>query len=89
MMNGVILYFRTIRGAVVAVTTAEIKPFEPETGNAGVGKEMTDILLHFIGAFRTDMPRTGAEFCSGKDFRYVSGKHYLHSNHQQIQRKTH
>ena len=27
------------RGAVVAVTTAEIKPFEPETGNAGVGKK--------------------------------------------------
>ena len=51
---------------------------------------MKTFLLHLLsyGAIRTDMPSTGAVNCSGKDFRYVSGKYYLNSNYQQIQRKT-
>ena len=73
------------------VTTAEIKPVEPETGNAGVGKKMIKIFVtpSNLCAFRTDIPSMGAFRRSRKEFRYVSGKHYLHSDHQQIQRKTH
>ena len=76
-------------GAVVAVTMAENKPIEPETGNAGVGKKMKEkFITLFYGAIRTDIPKNGEKKYSRKDFRYVSGKHYLHSNHQQIQFKT-
>ena len=65
---------------------AEIKPFEPETGNAGVGKKMKNI---FVTTFSWCHPHRHApkeaEKCFRKDFRYVSGKHHLHSDHQQIQ----
>jgi hypothetical protein len=71
-------------------TTAEIKPFEPETGNAGVGKmKMQNTFLYtFFGAIRTDIPKWEQKKAPERIFRYVSGKYYLNSNYQQIQRKT-
>lgn len=59
---------------------AEIKPFEPETGNAGVGRKMKYLLLHsvYVGhLYRHTQNRS--EKCSGKDYRYVSRKHH-HNN---------
>jgi hypothetical protein len=57
-------------------TTAEIKPFEPETGNAGVGKMkmQNTFYTHFFGAIRTDMPKREHTQSSRKDFSVCQRK---------------
>ena len=52
------------------VTAAEIKPIEPETGNAGVGMKNENIFVthSFFGASCTDIPQREAADCFRKDF---------------------
>lgn len=79
-----ICYIRGIVwGAVVIRTAAEIKPIEPETDNAGVGKNMKNYQTYTKSrVFNTGVPEKKGEKFSRKEFRYVSGKHYFSSNHQ-------